>query len=365
MREDARVRSQRGGRVAVARLERCGGQAVGEPLGDPPAPRRSGRVGHDDRGLVADLPALCDEPPDEVDVLADAEVLVEPVAQGASSHDQRRGGHEGDCGAGPDDSALVPEVEWGGGDLKALADRVAQGSAQPWRDRADLGVREVPDELVEPVGLGHDVGVEERDERRGRARAPSIAGGGGSERHLVAHEGGVVRTCDAGDRAFVGGAVVDDGHPQGRGPREHAEQRVESSRVVTDGHDHVDLAGVGAARVVCGVHDAGVDEPSGQRAGHGVGGHGLASEPGTDEARALVAEADEAPRRAARDEGVGDPLERGIAAQAGPSGEHAPRRLIANGLERCWGHGRVWHGDRAGHPCAGGRMAAPPIGGVE
>ena len=59
--------------------ERRGRGAVAEASGEQAAPGGRLAVGDGDRGLVPDVPAGVEQTPDQVDVLADPETLVEPA----------------------------------------------------------------------------------------------------------------------------------------------------------------------------------------------------------------------------------------------------------------------------------------------
>src|SRR5207237_295644 len=93
--------------------QRGGRRAVAVALRQPRRPSGPDRVLHHGPGLVADGPTGGDQPPDEVDVLADGECLVESaeLLQRAPPDDERRRGHIGHGAAGPDDGLPTPEIE--------------------------------------------------------------------------------------------------------------------------------------------------------------------------------------------------------------------------------------------------------------
>ena len=68
-------------------------------------------MGHDHRRVVADEPLLVDEPPDQVDVLAEAQRRVEPVGERGAANEQARAGYVGCRGAWADQSTEATHVE--------------------------------------------------------------------------------------------------------------------------------------------------------------------------------------------------------------------------------------------------------------
>src|ERR1700681_2942843 len=119
------------------------------------------------RRLVADRPAGDPEAPDEVDVLADDEVLVEPahLLEGGASDQQGRRGNERDPAAWAERPLERPPIERRAGPFVV----VQPARRAEWRggddagcDGADGWIDELGEERVEP-SVGRDaVGVDER-----------------------------------------------------------------------------------------------------------------------------------------------------------------------------------------------------------
>ena len=94
-------------------------------------------------------------------------------------------------------------------------------------DAADLGVLERADELGEPLGLDHAVGVDEGEDLAGALGDAAVAGVGDAA--LVLPQVGDRPGSDEGGGA-VGGAVVDDEDLAAVGRVVRGEDRVEAGR---------------------------------------------------------------------------------------------------------------------------------------
>ncbi len=190
-------------------------------------------------GDVADRVGRFDRPPDQVDVLADAEGLVEspgllqhrpPVGDG-------RGGDVADSPAGADAGLLRTQIEGRPVLLEAVEHRVRDPPApDPWRDGTDPGIDEVLDHRFQPAGCGRHVGVDEHHDVGVGGPPAGVPRRGGSGRPLVAYHGGAAGH-GLHDGSRVGGAVVD--HQRGRHPVrvQLVEERPQIVGVVPD-RDH-------------------------------------------------------------------------------------------------------------------------------
>jgi len=119
----------------------------------------------DDRPrLVAHAPAALLQASQEIDVLADGQLGLEPpdVLEGRSPAHERRRGNVGEAAVGADDARLRAEVK---GRAEGFVSSQGAGPNRPdaGSDGAHGGVLEVPDEAVEPSGGGAGVGIEEGD----------------------------------------------------------------------------------------------------------------------------------------------------------------------------------------------------------
>ena len=186
----------------MAACERRGGRAVADALADPSPPGAARVVVHLARRFVAAAPARLVEPPDEVDVLAEAETLVEAadLAHRSNPAHDRSGGHVADAGAAADAGRFGPEVEWAAIALVAGDRARAVEGADARGDERHAIVGEVGEQCVEPAVGQFDIGVDECDEGCGHVRSTGIAGSGGAAVGVQAERG-------AGDRRR--GAVVD------------------------------------------------------------------------------------------------------------------------------------------------------------
>ena len=171
-------------RAAVALGQRRRRRAVGDALGDEPAPRAAGAVVDDGGRLVAAPPPGLDQAPHGVDVLAEAQAAVEPAdrPQRVRPHDQRRRRHVAEAGARRDAARLRAEVERGVPLLVAGQRTGARRAGHARRDQSDAVVGEVGEQAVDPARLEPDVGVDERDQRRGRRPEAGVAGDGRDRR---------------------------------------------------------------------------------------------------------------------------------------------------------------------------------------
>ena len=161
--------------------ERRRRRAVGDALGDEARHEPAGPVVDDGRRLVAAPPPRFDEPPDGVDVLAEAQLAVEPVdrAQRLGPHDDRRRRHVAQRGSPVRSVPARGRGRAASGPARSAATGPAPGAlATRGRDEADALVGEVGEQAVEPAGLEPDVGVDERDERGVDRAEAGVAGDG-------------------------------------------------------------------------------------------------------------------------------------------------------------------------------------------
>ena len=244
-------------RAGMAPGEQGGRRAVGDALVDEAPPRRSGAV-VDDRGrLVAAPPPRRDQPPDRVDVLADAQTAVEAV----DLLDRRRAGHEGgggdvaDPGAGGDAGRLGAEVEGGVGGLVAGPAVVRRCRGHARGDEADPRILEMTEQRRQPPRTEIDVGVDERHQRRGHRCQTGVAGDGGPRVRAQPQEADALDRFDRRLRP-----VVDDHHRGDAGARRPELREavgLDGERRHHDGH----VGGrerTGARR---GMHGPGVEQP--------------------------------------------------------------------------------------------------------
>ena len=164
------------------RRRRCRSRPCG-----PASPTRVGRASWwaRDVGVVAHPAAVLDQPPDEVDVLADPQVRVEAVGHG------RRCGRPGRRWAArprPPRAGPTPGVSPRASDEAAASYRSNQrgpgrpGDAADLRaDEHDRGVGKWRVSRSRSAAVDLDVGVDERDVRRGDGGEPGVAGAGRAE----------------------------------------------------------------------------------------------------------------------------------------------------------------------------------------
>ena len=210
-------------------------------------------------GVVANAPPAVVQAPDEVDVFAVAQAVVERRRQRTSPDDERRGGDVGNA-AVRDDAALPRahvQRRAGGAIPLSCAERSScRDRRHPRRDRGNERIREVAGESAEPSGRGHAVAVDEGDQLGRRDGQGGISCGRRSGGVLEAQQSGPMATSDLGDRGGVAGAVVDDDHGKARVHRRQAAG--ERSRAVARGNDHGDRCTIVARRPRMG--EASVDE---------------------------------------------------------------------------------------------------------
>ena len=190
-------------------------------------------------GHVTDPPAGRVKAPDEVDVLADRQVLVEPATDRGPPHEQHGARDVGDRPARSYEAALRPHVERRvarlvGGDRTARAER-----AHARRGGGDAWIDQMRQQAACSVLRKHDVRIDEAHERRRAGGEARVARGSRSARLRVPDDAHGLRPEDS-DRGD--GAVVDDDHARlGRGPLQRAQAALELLAAITDGNDERQL----------------------------------------------------------------------------------------------------------------------------
>jgi hypothetical protein len=157
-------------------------------------------MAHDGSRLVPRAPACGLETAQQVDVLTDAEVRIEPpdLFESGEAADEHRRRHVGHPAVSTDNRRVRTEIErrmcpvvfaeHGAPAPCGLALRGAPCSLTPRSlggdnaggHRPDSGIVEMPDQLVEEVRAGNHIGVDESDKARTRS---SDEGAGGVPRH--------------------------------------------------------------------------------------------------------------------------------------------------------------------------------------
>ncbi len=168
-------------RTGVTQREWCRRRAVAGVLFEPFTHRPAGLVPHRHRWFVATSPTGFVEAPHEVDVLTEPQLLVEAPdrVERFDAHHDGSTGHVADACAGPNACGLVAEVE-----------RRTPFAVHLRCDQSDHGIVEVPQQLRQPVGVGHrDVGIDERHQGGVDQRAPGVACSSGAPVRVEADRG--------------------------------------------------------------------------------------------------------------------------------------------------------------------------------
>ena len=220
--------------VRVAPGERRRGGAVPPAAREPRSPGLRLAVVDRAAGVVADAPPGVVQAPDEVDVLAVAQPLVERIRQGTASDDERRGGDVGNAAVRNDAALPRSHVQRRAGGAVALpwaAGPGTRGRRHPRRHRGHERVGEVTGESAEPSGRGHAVAVDEGDELGRCRRKGGVACGCRSGGAFAAQQSCPVTTSDLCHRGGVAGTVVDDDHrTSGLHRRQAARERARAGR---------------------------------------------------------------------------------------------------------------------------------------
>ena len=260
------------------------GAVVG--LAQPPGPQRGAvLVAHARARFVAQPPARRVQAQHEVDVLGDPHPLVEPRPDGGPAHEQSRARHVRHPGPRHHQGGDRAEVQRRADGLVGRQPAHDRGQRHdPRRREPDGRVGEASEQRVEPAGLGHDVGVDERDERRVRGGEAGVAGGGRTTRGRVPQHAGSRPRRNGRDRLRGCGAVVHD-HQSAQSAGQRREEPGQPVGAVPDGYHDGDVGERGrrTGRPGPGVRDPHVEQAAGQggrgRTGHGdraaAGEHGL------------------------------------------------------------------------------------------
>ena len=207
---------------------------------EPLSPRASRAMRDRDLRVVANEPTLVVQAPDEVDVLTEAQGVVEAVGERVSSNDQTRTGDVGDGRTGAHDAAGRPHVEWAEVAFEPVAHGRPGPTAYPWRRRADQWVVEVcrqTTQYVERV-VDHDVGVDEPEQRSRRGSRPGVAGRARAHVSFESYECDPILRRALGDHVGLHRSVVDHRHVQ---PRQALQERAQRRGVVVHGDDDLDV----------------------------------------------------------------------------------------------------------------------------
>ena len=266
----------------MARDQRRHRLVVGHPSPVPGCGLHAILVGDMDPRLVANLPAGVVQAPDEIDVLAERELLVEPGAERLAPSDHRGARHVPHPRVRADQRGTRAHVEWRVAPLvRGDPARMPARRDDPRRDQRHRGILQVV-EQVAGEAFGRDaIGVEERDDRGlGQAEA-GVASRRGAAILAMAHVPGPEPVGERRDRGAVRRAVVDDDrrHASGQG----RQAALELASVPVHGHDDRRLA----ARPLrpwwrIGLDEAGVEQPARQRPLGTILKSWLASQPTTN-----------------------------------------------------------------------------------
>ena len=268
--------------ASPCRRARGGRRAVGDALAPPRRPRRTTRMGHLGRGVVANPPSVIVEAPHQVDVLAVAQPGVEAADRfervGEPCHERGRG-HVGDGGTRPDRGRARAPVERRAHRLVAGEQRRRRAGCgpHPGGDRAEGRVVEVGEEPGEPLGIGVDLCVDEGHDREvGGPPTLSRAAAGPVARRLrdTAHRRLRVRRRPRRSHLVgIARPVVDHHDLADRWDRTQCGAQAVGH--VAHGHHRGDVARRGAgAGDRPGMGETGVDESTGERPLAGVVGAG-------------------------------------------------------------------------------------------
>ena len=237
--------------------ERGGRGAVAEPAGQQRRPALRPVMDDLDGRVIADPPARLVQSPDQVDILAVPQVLVEPAGPGERGrpHQQRGGGHVTDPAARLHPGRPPPEIQAAARPLVPPGRARGRRGDDPRRDRGDQRIGQMRDEVAEPAGRRHAVAVDERDQLGTDPGKPAIPGGGRATGQRAAAQFGVVPPGDGRDRRLVGRSVVHHDHRAAsfRAGLAHGGQaRRQPLRPVLDRDDHGHPAGdlVAAGRLL-------------------------------------------------------------------------------------------------------------------
>ena len=288
--------------------------------------------------VVANSPPRLGEAPDEVDVLTEPQVLVEPSDpfQRAASHHEHGGRHVGDGAARADHGLGGTEVE---GRACRLVPLQPAGGARAGdghhtgRDGGHERVGEMHEQLVEPTSGGFDLGVHEGDNWTLRRPPACLSSRAGSVGLLVAQQAGAALPGRCHGARRVDRPVVDD-YDLSCGT-ERAEGQSELGDLAPEGDDNRDIERsvrtLGA--VGPGVGECAVEQATGQSLTACTLGDRRALGPFVQQPNASWSEAQEPQRGASDQDGAAvDAARAGSQRQPEAGGQ---RRLGRRSSSRC------------------------------
>ena len=218
---------------------------------------------HVDGRFVPDAPAGVRESPHQVDVLADAQGLVERDADGVQrgpADDECRTRHVRDPRARHDPRRQIAEVEAAALAGVAAGPRVVRLADDARCDGGDEWIGQMREQRGKPAAGRCAVAVDEGDELALHMRQSGVARGARTAVFVAPHEGRVMGGADSRDTGDVVRCVVDDNDRHVAAECREAAVEVGEAIVRGDDHGHV----VGRRRGRDGVGQPGVGQAARQ-----------------------------------------------------------------------------------------------------
>lgn len=249
--------------------------------------------------VVAHDPAGRYEAPDNIDVFAETQTLVEATdgLEGRPPDHQRGRRHVGNSSTRSYTRGRGPEIEGAVFALVALEEGRPRSAAHPGGDPHYRRVVEVTDEASEPFRGGLDIGIQKCDERGIDLHQPGCAGGARASGDLAADKTSAMAAGHGGDGFTVDRSVVDDHDRRGQsGPSRGGQAAFQARFVVSDRHDDGDASGLTRFRDRMG-HSR-IDQHPGELSGRGGIGHRCGLEPSCGKGCTAIGETQDLQRRA-------------------------------------------------------------------
>ena len=194
-------------------------RAIGKPLpGDCGKRAAIAMLDHSTRLVPHDVSGV-DQPPNEVDILAEPHRLVEPsgIVDHRCADGEHRRRHIGQPSARKDECCGRAHIEWRVVRLVGGDGRGARCSSNPRSDRRDVVVLEVREHEFQRLRSRRDIGIDEDHDVQvwidADAVTPTrVASCAGPAVAVVPDQLSPMSLCDLGDRGLVRRSVVDNYH---------------------------------------------------------------------------------------------------------------------------------------------------------
>ena len=214
-------------------------------------------MANDDARIEADRPACGGEAPDEVDIFAADEVLIEELRPEAGPQEHAGARDEGRRPTGSHQSGSSSHVERRAGLLEAFEQAVTRPSSDPGRHEGDARILQSGKQMGDEALWWLAVGIDEAGELGGDETQAFVACHPGPAGSRPPMKAGTMLVGDGSDSRGIDAAVIDD---HGVESIESGEQCVEFFGAIADRDHYGDSTEVGR-RSECRVDEPAVDEP--------------------------------------------------------------------------------------------------------